>query len=40
MKEEREFEEWKKENEEHFKEKFLDTHNFYGYLEEMWENEK
>ena len=27
---------WKSENEEHLKEKFLDTHNFYEYLEEAW----
>ena len=31
-----EFERWKEENEEHLKEKFLDTHNFYNYLEEVW----
>ena len=32
----KEFEKWKEENEEHLKEKFLDTHDFYSYLEEMW----
>jgi len=32
-----EFEKWKQENEEHLKEKFLDTHNFYDYLEEAWQ---
>ena len=30
------YEIWKNKNEEHFKEKFLDTHNFYEYLEEEW----
>jgi len=28
---------WKEENEEILKEKFLDTHNFYDYLEEEWQ---
>lgn len=32
-----EFEKWKQENEEHLKEKFLDTHDFYNYLEEAWQ---
>ena len=32
-----EFEKWKQENEENLKEKFLDTHNFYDYLEEVWQ---
>jgi len=32
-----EFEKWKQENEENLKEKFLDTHNFYDYLEEAWQ---
>ena len=32
-----EFEKWKNKNEEHFKEKFLDTHDFYNYLEEAWQ---
>ena len=27
---------WKNKNEEHLKEKFLDTHNFSNYLEEAW----
>ena len=30
------FEKWKEENEENLKEKFLDTHDFYSYLEESW----
>jgi len=30
------FEEWKEENEENLKEKFLDTHDFYTYLDESW----
>jgi len=30
------FEIWKNKNEEHLKEKFLDTHDFYSYLEEFW----
>ena len=30
------YEIWKNKNEEHFKEKFLDTHDFYNYLEEAW----
>ncbi len=31
-----EFEKWKAENEEILKLKFLDTHGFWGYLEEEW----
>jgi len=31
-----EFEIWKNKNEEYLKEKFLDTHDFYNYLEEEW----
>lgn len=31
-----EYEKWKKENEEHLKEKFLEIHNFDNYLEEEW----
>ncbi len=30
------FEKFREENEEHLKEKFLDTHDFYSYLEECW----
>ncbi len=30
------YEVWKNKNEKNLKEKFLDTHNFYNYLEEMW----
>ena len=33
-----EFDKWKNKNEEHLKEKFLDTHNFYEYLEEEWQS--
>ncbi len=32
-----EFEKWKQENEDNLKENFLDTHNFYNYLEEAWQ---
>lgn len=31
-----EFERWKKDNEEHLKEKFLEIHNFNDYFEEAW----
>jgi len=31
-----EFDKWRKENEEIFKEKFLDIHDFYDYLKESW----
>jgi len=31
-----EYEKWKKENIEHLKERFLDTHNFDNYLEAFW----
>ncbi len=31
------FEIWKNKNEENLKEKFLDIHDFYNYLEEVWQ---
>ena len=32
-----EFEKWKRIHKKYLKEKFLDTHNFYEYLEEAWQ---
>ena len=32
-----EFEKWREEHEENLKEKFLDIHNFYDYLNEAWQ---
>lgn len=31
------FENWKSDNEEHLKEKFLEIHNFDNYLKEEWQ---